>query len=235
MNDRPSFSPCLMALAVCLNLLALTIRSSPYRRILFLPTASIYCYLAFRTTTGDAAGDIGLGNNMMSLLLFAVDYILLTDVQSELRLKSQTSSISSAGFLDRLWWAVRLFLTPRGIGWVHASSSLRYPQKPSSRTRFVSAKLLEAFACVLLERAISIINHFNPALQDTEARSARHYGFYYQTTGVLGYALTVYSGVNVVFCMTSSLSVLFGISESKDWPDVFGKVGDAYSVQRVWR
>lgn len=235
MKDRPPFSLGLMALAVCLNLLALTIRPSPYRWILFLPTASIYCYLAFRTTTGDAAGDIGLGNGLMSLLLFAVDYILLTDVQTELRLKGQTSSISSLGFFDRLWWAVRLFLTPRGIGWMHASSSLRSPKNPSSRMGFVCAKLLKAFTYILLERFISVVNHFNPALQDTEARSARHYGVYYQTLAVLGYALTLFSGVNVVFCMTSSLSVLFGLSESKDWPDVFGDIRDAYSVQRFWR
>lgn len=171
----------------------------------------------------------------MTQLLYTVDYILLTDVQTELRLKGQTVSISSAGFTDRLWWAVQLLLTPRGIGWTHAPSSIRYPRKPTSRTHFVCTKLLEMLVCIFLERAFFVMNHFNPAMKDVEVGSARHYGMYYQGMGVLGFALAAFAGMNFCFCVTSTLSVLFGLSESKDWPDLYGSVWDAYSVQRLWR
>lgn len=234
-NTRPPFSPSLLILAISLTLLALTVRPNPYRWIYFLPITSIYCYLTFWTTTGDAAADFGVGCGIMTQLLYTVDYILLTDVQTELRLKGQTVSISSAGFADRLRWAVKLFLTPRGIGWTHASSSIQYPRKPASRTRFVCTKVLEMLVCIILERSFFVMNHFNPAMKDSEARSAQRYGVYYQAVGVLGFALAGFAGMNFCFCITSALSVLFGLSEPKDWPDLYGSIWNAYSVQRLWR
>lgn len=235
MQERAAFSAGLYGVAHCAVILALAVRPTRYRWLLFLPAASIYLYLPFKTTTGDATTDLGIGSALICQLLFAADYILVTEVQRELRLVAQTRPITSSGFFERLRWAINLFFSPRGIGWMHAPSVIPRPPQSTSRSLFVRNRIVEGILCVFFELTVYFMNVTNPAMIDVEKGSSRQYGLYYQAMGVLGFALAGYARINVLFCVTSVAAVVFGLSEPKDWPDLFGSIWEAYSVRRFWR
>ncbi|SJL08397.1 uncharacterized protein ARMOST_11760 [Armillaria ostoyae] len=145
-DDRRPFSYPLYSLLPILLLISVTIRPTPYRRLLFLPIFVTAHYLVYHTIMSDIFSSLTIGASIPPLVVSALDYILLTDPQTGLFQTGQT--VPQAAFPDlksRLKWSLSLLTSQRGIGWTHEPRNL--PQSPyttsTPRWRFVVDRIAQ--------------------------------------------------------------------------------------------
>ncbi|TFK34577.1 membrane bound O-acyl transferase family-domain-containing protein [Crucibulum laeve] len=234
-SHRAPYSPALHGVTQVLLLLALVLRPSGWRWLFFPPILAIILYLVSRCTTGDLITDVGVGSALFTQLVTALDYILLTDVQTELRRVDQPKDqvISGEPLRTRFKWALSLFLSPRGIGWAHAPSHLPPAPTKLSRSSFVVLKLRQCFVCILLEVFAYIQNASNPAF--TSGRPLEEFSYFWRNMGLLGFGAAAYARINFLYCVFAALAVGVGVSEPREWPELFGGLLEAWSVSRFWR
>jgi hypothetical protein len=203
---------------------------------MFLPIAAVSCYLVCCTTTGDVTVDQGLGTAILSQLMVAADYILITDIQRDIYPKDQPPRVKGAEaditLKKRFRRALSPYTSPRGIGWSFEPRTL---PKPSTKPRFafVSSRIARALAGTLIRTFASVMVNSNPALSGNTL-SVRDMGWFYHTTGVFAFALNTVAQVNTVHCVLAAFCAGVGISGPQEWLDVFGSPFDAYSVQGFW-
>ncbi|KIJ91659.1 hypothetical protein K443DRAFT_685834 [Laccaria amethystina LaAM-08-1] len=240
MPERHPFPWRLHALTQSLLVLSITVFSSKTsiltRWSMFLPIAAISCYLVCYTTTGDVTVDQGLGTAILSQLMVAADYILITDIQRDIYPKDQPPRVkgpeADITLKKRFRRALSLYTTPRGIGWSFEPRTL---PKPSTKPRFafVSSRIARALAGMLIRTFASAMVNSNPALSGNTL-SVRDMGWFYHTTGVFAFALNAVAQINTLHCVLAAFCVGVGISGPQEWLDLFGSPFDAYTVQRFW-
>jgi hypothetical protein len=236
-ESRTVFSLPLYASFQALILLGYTLKPSWYRPLLFIPISVVAVYLVFFTTTGTIA-DIGLGGAVMTHLAYALDGLVLKDVQKVLcRVGEKPGQMTSAGFMARFAWGWHLHNSPRGVGWHHEIP--RLPQNPPSynsslnRKAFVLSRLYTLVICVAVQVAFLYINAANPALAPG-ARPLVHQSLYIRVLSTLGLGAPALVNINAQHCAMSVVLVALGISQPADWPPLFGSLKDAYTVQNFW-
>jgi len=233
MHQKAEFRPSLFLLAWGITFLSLVVRSSPYRGLLFIPTLSICLYLAFYTTiSADIASTNVVMCTVIGLIFTSLDLTVLTDVQNELRLVGQKTSISTASLSDRFWWALRLLSSPRGIGWSHEPTTRIPPHPTTSRVRFLWDQLLRTAKYIIIFDVIRVLSYSSPYLQKG-GPSLTDAGLLWRST-VLALVITTYASMARVYTIYSIVSVGFGLTVPGDWPPLFGYLGDAYTVRRSW-
>ena len=232
MHQKTDFQPSFFLLAWGITLLSSVVRPSSYRGLLFIPTLSICLYLAFYTTTGDVATTSAMAYTVLCLIFSSLDLTVLTDVQSELRLVGQKTSISAASLSDRFWWGLRLLLSPRGIGWAHEPTTHILPHPTTSRVRFLWDQLLRTAKFIIIFDIVRVLSYSNPYFQKG-GPSLTDAGLLWRST-VLAHVITVYASMARVYTIYSIVSVGLGLTVPGDWPPLFGYLGDAYTVRRSW-
>ena len=223
MNPAPVLFPLLYVIQIA----GIAAKSSPYRWMFFPPVAVIATFLLFRSNSVEA-------NSI--LLLVASDFLLLTDVQRELRLIRQPKSISDASLSDRLIWAVKLVATPRGIGWAHEPTAV-LPPRPTSLTRgqFIISQVKRLVFCALLLDVGQMIMRNNPSFHKTAPPMAEQ-GLPWCSYAMLTFLIHSMSIMTIVYNLIPSLIlVTAGLSEPSEWPHAFGSWSDAYTVHNFWR
>jgi hypothetical protein len=232
MHQKTEFKPSLFLLAWGITLLSLVVRPSPYRGFLFIPILSICLHLAFYTTSGDIPSNHGVTCALFSLIFSSLDLTVLTDVQNELRLVGQKTSISTASLSDRFWWALRLLSSLRGIGWTHEPTTHILPHPTTSRVRFLWDQLLRTAKYIIIFDVVKVISLSNPYFLKG-GPSLTDAGLLWRLT-VLAHVITVYVSVARLYTIYSIVSVSLGLTVPGDWPPLFGYLGDAYTVRRSW-
>jgi len=218
--------PILFALLYVILIAGIAAKPSPYRWMFFPPIASIATLLLFRS-------HIEIGT---TLLLVASDFLLLTDVQRELRLIGQKKSISDAPLSDRLTWAVKLTTALRGIGWEHEPTG-SLPPRPTSMTRgqFIVSRVKRLVLYLVLFDVTHIMIRNNPSSLKT-ARPVAEQGplsWFYATST---YLINDGSLMTIIYNLVPSLLlVTAGLSEPSEWPDFLGNWSGAYTVHNFWR
>ena len=232
MHEKTEFKPSLFLLAWSITLLSLVVRPSPYRGFLFIPILSICLYLAFYTTSGDISFNNGVTCAVFTLIFSSLDLTVLTDVQNELRLVGQKTSISTASLSDRFWWALRLFSGLRGIGWTHEPTTHILPHPTTSRVRFLWDQLLRTAKYIIIFDVVRVLSYSNPYFQKG-GPSLTDAGLLWRST-VLALVITTYASLARIYTIYSIVSVGLGLTVPGDWPPLFGYLGDAYTVRRSW-
>jgi hypothetical protein len=232
MHQKAEFKPSLFLLAWGITLLSLVVRPSPYRRLLFLPILSICLYIAFYTTSADIASTYAVTGVAFSLIFSSLDLTVLTEVQNELRLLGQKTSISTASLSDRFWWALRLLSSPRGIGWTHEPTTHILPHPTTPRVRFLWDQLLRTVKYIIIFDVIRVLSYSNPYFQKG-GPSLTDAILLWRAT-VLAHVITSYAGLARVYTVYSIVSVGLGLTVPGDWPPLVGYPGDAYTVRRSW-
>jgi len=232
MHQKGEFRPDLFFVAVGLTLVSLVVKPSPYRGLLFIPTSLICLYLAFYTTSPNNASNNFIACNLFFHIFSSLDVTVLTDVQNELRLVGQKTSISKASLSDRFWWALRLFSSPRGIGWTHEPTTHILPHPTTSRARFLWDQLLRTAKYIIIFDVARVLSFSNPYFQKG-GPSLTDAGLLWRST-VLAHVVTSYTSLGVMYCIYSIMSVGLGSTTPGDWPPLFGYLGDAYTVRRSW-
>ncbi|TFK71891.1 hypothetical protein BDN72DRAFT_764224 [Pluteus cervinus] len=214
-------------------LAALVVKPSPNRWSLFIPIIFLTIYLLFFTSTGNLTRDDIVGSVMLAYLFTATDYILLTDVQRELRLQGQKGPISDASLLSRLQWGLKLFTSPRGVGWAHEVPHLPARPRHSSRTAFVFLQLAWMGVYALAYDLIGIFSRWNFSCLHQNA-CFTHIAWLWRIRVLFGFMGSAYSMTCIMFCIVSILSVVSHASEPKDWPPLYGRWVEAYTLRRFW-
>lgn len=167
------------------------------------------------------------------------DYILLTDVQRELRMvkppQRADELIENASFSRRIAWGIHLLASSRGIGWEHEP---RYanPPRPSPlipRGAFVCAQIAQGVAIAVLGETINFFNMRNPSLY-AGGPSLAAYGWLWRYQVVFAWSLPMVALAVGEYSLRSAFSVATSASDPEDWPPFMGSISLAYSVRNFW-
>jgi hypothetical protein len=218
---------------VCLGLLLLSvsIRPSPWRWMFWPLIIGIDCgcYYVF-WVTGDK---ISLGNtensSLIGVIFISSDFILLTNVQQELRLVGQKEPVSNSGIWARLKWGLQLLVSGRGVGWAHEPRSVLPPHPTLTRTQFVLSRFGRLVAYTLIYDLINIL-----FLKDFLSSDERIGKLAWRSWAISFFAISARIIVTGPHLVCSMICVGSGLSEPTVWPHLFGKWSDAYTVRRFW-
>lgn len=227
----PVFPVLRLALLFASLVLSLTVRSFTRRRVLFLPICALAFYniqLAPRTHP-NFDNFIGLWN--MTAVLFASDYLLLTNAHKELSKQSSKGNakiwdVGLAPFAVRLRWAVELVVNPRGVGWRHEPPRGTLPPVPDPQYRTRSHLLLRIVGLSFFLDLAGIPLGLNPAFQ--KAVSTTSYGLGWRCISIYTFLIVT---IPAQILPHDIWILLFGGKDSPPW---FGSFLDAYSVRSFW-
>ncbi|CAK5284958.1 unnamed protein product [Mycena citricolor] len=241
--SRPPFQPALLWPAFHGTvLLALTLRPSPFRRLLFLPISALTVYVA-RSTTGTFLGDYTIGCAWWGYFWQASDYILVAEPQRELVKLEQRKQdspppppIETQSVFERLRWALSLWLSPRGVGWSHEPTSVLAPApaRGTSRLRFLlGTQLPRGLALLIIHDAANLYTRAN-ALFRAAGGPWESRGWGVRAGMALTFGASGWTGLALAWTAISVVAVAVGLSKPEEWPPLFGGPREAYSVRRFW-
>ncbi|KAJ3496813.1 hypothetical protein NMY22_g19764 [Coprinellus aureogranulatus] len=220
---------------IILSILACAARPSPYRWLLFLPICSMTAFY-FYTRSHDLMIDFSNAAFISMNLFMMSDFLLLTDVQNELRRKGERADVhvSQQPFFDRLKWAFDLLTSNRGVGWEHEPSAYLPHWRTTAKTRLAGVRqqflgLAEAGALYVIAEVLFVVN---PSFR-TDGPPF-HSQPWWLWPSVLAHVLAARSGITGVYSIAGIVSISLGLSEPNRWPPLFGSFLDAYTVQNVW-
>ena len=216
--------------------LAIVQRPSPYRKLWFLPVFFLSLYLFFfqPITSGFSTTGNSLGCALATSILTASDYILLTDVQNELRLQNDKQHIPSAPLRTRMGWALRLLMSQRAIGWTHEPTR-RIGSKPTaSRWAFVISRMFWVAYYVVLFDLLQIMMQWNFAVIKGEVKYGGKFGWLITRISFLPCLIEIHLGVSMTYSSMAAASVTLGLTEPRQWPPIFGHWSEAFTVGRYW-
>lgn len=193
-------------------------------------------HLITKTSTGDFAGDLGIGSVILMQFLVALDNMFFTNPNS---LKNyhepHPGNITDQPVSQRARWAFNLYTNNRGIGWAHEPQIL--PERPppaTPRWKFVVGRLTTAALGFMLTFFAVIANASNPGLT-TPGKTLSEAAFIWRVLGAAGFVLPGRAHINGLHCILSAIVVGLGFSQPERWPNMFGSFLDAWSIQNVWR
>jgi hypothetical protein len=219
--------------ALCLLLAALVVRPSPYRWMFFPLSAGLNFYCYFLNPTDDDFTNEALRSTVASHIVIASDYILLTNVQHELRQVGQQESISNAGLMSRIKWALQLFTGNRGVGWTHEPTSV-LPTRPNlTRVQFIVSRLGWLATCFLMTDAASILIRAN-GFSVRDAPPFVEQPLAWRFLNVFLFATVWSLNMTIAHTWCSIIAVGSGLSPPDMWPHLMGKWSDAYTIRRFW-
>jgi hypothetical protein len=161
-------------------------------------------------------------------ILIASDFILLTNVQQDLRMVDQQEPISNFGICARLKWGAQLLVSGRGVGWAHEPPSVLPPHPTLTRVQFVVSRLrwLIAYGLMLDAVSISFLKDFLP--------SDERMDLVWKLWAIPIVAISVWLSMTISHLVCSIICVGTGLSEPAVWPHLFGNWSDAYTLRRFW-
>lgn len=225
--DQP-FIACTLVFLLLLS--GLVMKPSPFRWLIWPVIASLVLYQLYSNPNDDPRIDAVL----LLYTFVASDFIILTDVQHELRRAGQPEPISSASFLTRLHWALRLLCSPRGVRWSHEPKRVLPPRPRLTRGRFIISQLFWlAFYITLIDAGNVVIKSTSIFAKGSIPTASRPWRW--QMFGVILFTVVAASAVSVIHIILSIVGVGSGISEPEGWPHIFGKWTDVYAVRNFWR
>ncbi|KAF8196582.1 membrane bound O-acyl transferase family-domain-containing protein [Pholiota molesta] len=208
-------------------------KATRFNELFFIPIALLSIHLAFLSASDSGPSDYVLAISVLTTFFTASDLVLLRRHQAELRMIGQKKPTSEMTFLQRLWWATQLSFALRGVGWAHEPTEHIAPHPTiKSRTRFITSQLLRTAFLFVSFDILSIIIRANPCF-GTDGPSLAEFGWAWRTTVWL-YPLCASVSLSMFYSTASVVFVALRVSEPRDWPQLFGSAGDAYTVRNCW-
>jgi hypothetical protein len=166
--------------------------------------------------------------SLSATILMASDFILLTNVQQELRMVDQQEPISDFGISARLVWGLKLLASGRGAGWTHEPTSVLPPHPTLTRLQFMASRLGWLVAYVLIYDVVTILSlkDFLPSDERMESD--------WQLWAAPIFAISVTITMTFLHLVCSMICVGSGLSKPVVWPHLFGNWSDAYTLRRFW-
>ena len=221
----------LPTLSRCLLVAGVATKPSPYRWMIWPLVVAVSCYYCIWTTPSHHT--YATISRMILTIFIASDFILLTDVQRELRLVGQRDPISNQGLWARLKWSLHLLCSDRGVGWAHEPKSVLPPHPKSTRAQFLASRLRWLLAWGLIYDVATIFIRSDPRLAKGAPPIAqlpwlrRCCMFLFSMPGGI-------ASMSMVHIVAALLSVGGGSSEPEMRPHLMGRWSDAYTIRRLW-
>ncbi|KAF8999436.1 membrane bound O-acyl transferase family-domain-containing protein [Cyathus striatus] len=209
-------------------------RSRVLRVLLFFPVLAMSLYMMLFTTTSKDSEDIVTWTLIMTSLFQASDILFINDVAS-LRLVGQSTPTNELSFVDRGKWALRLLSTPRAIGWEHEPRHVFPPHPPKSQSKWsfiLSQSLTTIYYFIILDVVHTTIV-LSPAFR-RDGVSLTSGGYLLRVLNTALHAAHIWSYMSFGYTAASVLAVALNVTEPSDWPAIYGKWSDAYTVRRFW-
>ncbi|KAF7324663.1 MBOAT-2 domain-containing protein [Mycena kentingensis (nom. inval.)] len=219
-------------------LIALAVKSSPYRRLFFLPVLGTTVY-TLHSTTGDLLGDYYLAIFWFTYFWFASDYILFTDVQRELRQvppnPQDKNGVENASLWRRVRWSVSLMTSLRGVGWAHEphNSLPARPAPTTSRLKFILHQLLHGLVLFLIHDIFNLHRRWNPMFRSS-GPGWRTDGWIWRALAVITWGGQGSTAMCLLAVNASILAVAACLSEPQYWPALMGDPRELYTIRRFW-
>lgn len=111
------------------------------------------------------------------------------------------------------------------------------PRPGPSRIQFCLRSLKKIALHLLLIDLAQTYSRLNPlfGLSGEDALSIGAQGILLRPVNVAAYMIPSYSVTNISYWILGIVFVTLHLSEPHQWPDVFGRWSDAYTVRRYWR
>jgi hypothetical protein len=239
-GGRKSFSPALMSCITPLLVVSLVVQPSRYRPLLALPLLGIAYHLLYYTTTGYPVTDLAIGDPITALAATAIDFIILSEPQTQLfKIGQKTPSSSFPTLWGKIKWALDLLTSHRGIGWTHEATEKLPPapfakQRPS-RWKFIGYQLLTIAGYFLLWDICAIYSRGRPVFTIAGPPLSSE-PFLRQCVNLWAWAIPAAAALTISHSLASIAFAGLGIwSDLSQWRPFFGSVKDAYTVRRLWR
>jgi len=187
-------------------------------------------------TTGDKAGDFGIGSAIITQAVFAFDYFFLSHPSGLKNLADKNpKKVTERSLKERVTWAFSLYTNPRGIGWAHEPRHLSsHIPPPTTRWAFMRSRLLRLLGYIVIEGVISVINASNPAMT-TPGKVLSQFPLPLRALGAAGYGIGGCIGIAAVHTVVSIFAVATGLSSPEGWLELFGSPTEIWSIQRFWK
>lgn len=235
-RQRAPFSGPLYGVYQLILLLSIVPGTSKTARFAALPILlSIAYYLITKTTTGDIAGDLGLGSGILTQLMTQLDNMFLTDPDTLVGDydRQKQLKITKQPLKARISFASNLFVNPRGIGYLQKPRYSKGLLTSTPRWTFVRARITKVVFYGLAECATYALNASNPGMTNTKGLLSEA-SFLWRALGVACFGLAGYARIDALHCFLSALVVALGWSTPENWPNLFGSPLEAWSVQQFW-
>lgn len=202
----------------------------------FLIICCISLKAMFTFSTGDGIdADNRMGVTFGMIIFNAIHLLLLSDPINDFRHEDDTVLPGDMPLLQRIYWAICLHISLRGIGWnyklPHTPPSTNEPRWSFVRRRF--ARMLRYM--IIIDAADSYV-HLNPlfSLTGDAALPITAQGYGFRCLNIVAYFGQVFLRLQIWYNAMSALSVAIGLNKVKHCPSLFGQWRDAYTLRRFW-
>ncbi|KAI0926545.1 hypothetical protein AcW1_002493 [Taiwanofungus camphoratus] len=176
-----------------------------------------------------------MGCTIFGQILTATYLLWLTNPLENFRHEQDAVAPASRPILRRVYSALCVLQNHRGVGWNYHVANV--PARPSeTRWKFVRMRLLRVSRYVFLLDAAATYQRNNPlfSLRGENALSVGAQGYVWRCVNILARFSMPFGMMDMRYSLLSVVLVTLGLSEPKDWPDLYGSWADAYTVRRFW-
>ncbi|THH19422.1 hypothetical protein EW146_g1769 [Bondarzewia mesenterica] len=213
-------------------LLVSLITTQPSTAIRFVGfcTFAFLCLTSVSFTTGNATQDYFVGFLSASQVLLAVDLLWLIVPLDALRHERDMVLPRDMPLWRRAYWAFCLNHSVRAIGWTHQVNNVPpHPREP--RWLFVRSRLIRTVCNFLVA---DVANTYILHMAGTDINSWQTYALPVRCSTITAWICLTCGTLNAQYYSLSAMSVGLGMSLPRDWPDLFGKWTDAYTLRKFW-
>lgn len=235
MRGKHDLNPALSSLNYLILIIGLVNHNgNPSQRsqwLFFIAIASISIYMTFFCASSNPTSDYLNICPLTTFFFASSDLLLLRKYNRELQPLGQ-KPLSKMPFKDRLLWAASLSGNRRGIGWTHEPTRYLPPRPSSTPVKFILSQLMWMVFYFLQFDITNMLVRANPCFA-TGGPSLTAFGWLWRST-VLLYVSLMYCMLSLLYTACSIVSVAVGMSEPRDWPDLFGSFLEAYTLRNCW-
>ncbi|TFY67107.1 hypothetical protein EVJ58_g1852 [Rhodofomes roseus] len=196
---------------------------------------TVLCCAIWLAAYCGGSGDYPTGCVLTIQACTALYLLWMTNPIRDFRHERDYTAPDELPFLRRVHWALCIMNNPRGVGWNYQVANV--PPPPSeSRWYFVRRRLRRAFYYYMLLDLIQCYEHQHPlfSLRGTGGPSVTSQGYLLRPVDIFARVASVAFELAMQHALFAAAMVTLGLSLPRDWPDIYGRWSDAYTVRRFW-
>ncbi|EJU05269.1 hypothetical protein DACRYDRAFT_61705 [Dacryopinax primogenitus] len=172
-------------------------------------------------------------HTLATAALLASDLLVLHDPASDFSNKDGKFFALPGLSWTNIKWALDLSMNLRGIGWNFEAKHLWTSMgKNESRLRFTLRQLLGMAGCLLVMDLAQTLYRNRSACYT--GGSVYQDGMAWQVVYNLAEWINMGGAMLLMHALAAAVTVPLFIYKQEDWPDMFGRIRDGYTVRKFW-
>jgi hypothetical protein len=175
------------------------------------------------------------GNTIGTFTIFWIANVLLSNPERSFPIVGKKDAIGGPSWWQRFAWSGAIWLNPRAIGWSNQAKNVQ-PGVPIGydKWRFAQSQLFRLVTIALILVPASTYASYSPQAAEPSPRPIIEEPFYRQIFLAWVYGAIHWGTIEIGHVGASILTTLLGLYEPWQWPPLFGRWKDGYSVRRMW-